>query len=81
METADVVLMSDNLQNIVFARPQPERPAGYLPEPHLRAGRDHRPHHLRARIQFAAADWGLAHEGSTVFRLPQRPPHAEFPDE
>ena len=80
METADVVLMSDNLQNIVFARPQPKRPAGYLPEPHLRAGRDHRPHHLRARIQFAAADWGCGPRRQHRARLPQRPPHAEFPD-
>jgi hypothetical protein len=55
MET-DVVLRRQSA-NIVFARLQPACPAGYLPEPHLRAGQII-VLIISAGIQPAAADWG-----------------------
>ena len=79
METADVVLMSDNLQNIVFALALSRHARRVIYQNlDLRAGRDHRPRHLRARIQFAAADRGRRPRRQHRARLPQRPPHAEL---
>ena len=67
METADVVLMSDNLRNIPFAIfHQSPRAQGDLAEPNDRNVSNHCAHSLSARFSLPLTLGVVGHEGSTV---------------
>ena len=79
METADVVLMSDNLQNIVFrAGVEQAGPARHLSESKLCAGSDYRARHLGAGIRPFAADRSRRPRGQHSAGLFERTAIAEL---